>query len=187
MKTHQSWKHLPLLAATTLVVAACSSSNDPPPTPPPAEVNTRPTITVVADQTVDQDTVLGPVSFGVADQESDPSTLKVEANIVEGVNVVPADGVAISGAGAERMITLTPYEAATGTATIGLRVTDVEGSMATRAFKVTVNAKSASVRDVALSTFAKAATDDPTAINGFTFAQDADDTAFAALIPAEDP
>jgi hypothetical protein len=187
MKTHASWKHLSLLAAATLVVAACSRSNDPRPMSPPAAINNRPTITVVADQTIDQDTVLGPVSFGVADKESDPATLKVEASIVDGVNVFPADGVLLSGAGADRMITLTPYEAATGTATIGLRVTDVDGSMATRAFKVIVHAKPASVRDVALSTFAKAATDDATALNGFTFTQDADDTAFAALIPAEDP
>jgi hypothetical protein len=98
----------------------------------------------------------------------------------------PADGVVVAGSGATRSITLTPFEASTGTATIALLVTDSEGASSVRTFKVAVNAKNASMRDVALNTFAKAATDDPTTINGLTFQQDADDPAtFEALIPAE--
>ncbi|MEO8061853.1 MAG: hypothetical protein ABI821_03800 [Pseudomonadota bacterium] len=186
MKTLKT--NLVLLAVTTLVVAACSSSNDPKPMTPPADVNFRPTIAEVADQSVDQDTVLGPIQFEIADKESDPATLKVEATVVDGTSVFPADGLVLSGTGATRTITLTPFEAATGSATIGLAVTDGEGSMATRAFKVTVIARTVSIKSVALNTFAKAEDDDPTPVNGFTFTQDADnESTFEALIPPEAP
>jgi len=180
-------KNLALLAATILVVAACSRSNDPKPMPPPLDVNFPPTIAAVADQSGNQDTVFGPIQFSIADQESDPATLKVEATVVDGASVFPADGLVLSGAGAARTITLTPFEAATGNATIALAVTDGEGAMTTRAFKVAVNAKAASIKSVALNTFAKGETDEPTAVNGFTFSQDADDAAFTALIPADQP
>lgn len=186
MKTHESWKHLSLLAATTLVVAACSSSNDPVRTPPGA-ANQPPTISAVADRNTDQDTVIGPIEFAIADKETDAATLNVVA-AADGANLFPADGVVLSGAGKTRSVTLTPLEAATGAATIALLVTDADGAATTRAFKVTVNAKNASVRDVALSTFAKGEIDDPTTVNGFTFAQDADDPAtFEALIPPDAP
>src|SRR5204863_5376990 len=59
-----------LLAATTLVVAACGGgSRDD--TPPPAAANYPPTATAIADRTSDQDTVVGPIAFDVADAESD--------------------------------------------------------------------------------------------------------------------
>jgi len=182
-------RSLVLLAATTLVVAACSSSNDRDP-PPPAggPVNQPPTIAAIADRTSDQDTVIGPIEFGIADQESAATALTVTALLPDGVGVFPADGIVLSGTGATRSVTLTPFEAATGTTTIALRVSDVEGATSIRTFKVTVNARNASVRDVTLSTFAKGETDDPTIVNGFTFAQDADDpAAFQALIPPEAP
>jgi len=185
MKIHESWKHLSLLAATTLVVAACSSNNDPV-KPPPVAMNQPPTVAVVADQTSDQDTVVGPIEFAVADKETDSATLRVVA-AADSASLFPADGVVVSGAGAARAITLTPLEATTGAATIALLVTDVDGATTTRSFKVTVNAKNASVRDVAMSTFAKGETEDQTTVNGFTFAQDADETTFQALMPPEEP
>ena len=186
MNMHEPWKHLSLLAAATLLVAACSSSNDPA-TPPPVAVNQPPTIAAVADRTSDQDAVIGPIEFAVADKETDPATLTVVA-AADSADLFPADGVVVSGAGATRSVTLTPFEAATGAATIALLATDADGAATTRTFKVTVNAKNASVRDVAMSTFAKGAADDPTTVNGFTFAQDADDPAtFQALIPPEAP
>ena len=186
MKTHESWKHLSLLAAATLVVTACSSNNDSP-RMPPAAVNEPPTIGAVADQTVSQDTVIGPIEFAVTDKETAAASLNVTAG-ADSASLFPADGVVLSGSGATRSITLTPLEASTGTATIALIVSDSAGANTTRTFKVVVNAKNASLRDVALSTFAKAETDDPTTINGLTFAQDADDPAtFDALIPAEAP
>ena len=185
MHTHK--RSLVLLAATTLVVAACSSSNDRDPRPPGAMVNQPPTISAIADQTSDQDTVVGPIEFTLADPESAATELNVKV-IPDNAGLFPADGMVLSGTGATRSITLMPYEAATGTTTIELYVTDPQSSAVSRTFKVAVNAKNASVRDVALSTFAKGETDDPTTVNGFTFAQDADDPAsFQALIPPDAP
>jgi hypothetical protein len=178
-------KSLSLLAAATLVVAACSS-NDSPRTPR-APVNESPTIGAVADQAVDQDTVIGPLEFAVTDKETNSAMLQVTA-AADSASLFPPDGVVVAGSGATRSITLSPLEAATGMATIALIVVDGAGASSVRSFKVVVNAKNASIRDVSLSTFAKAESDDPTVINGLTFAQDADDPAtFNALIPADEP
>lgn len=178
---------LAALAATTLVVAACSSNNNDRDTPvPPAPANFAPTVSAIADTTVDQDTPVGPLTFSVADQESAAGLLTVTAT-ADGTTVFPADGIVLGGSGASRTLTLTPLEAATGTANVTLTVTDPQGAVATRAFLVAVNARPASVRDTTLTTFALDGSADATPLNGFTFAQDADDPAtFEPLIPPED-
>jgi len=172
-----------LLAATTLVVAACGGSDKGGGMPPPA-ANTAPVISAIADRSVDQDTAVT-LDFGISDRDSEVGTLKLAASADSGA-VFPMDGVTLGGSGATRTLTLTPLEAATGTATVNVTLTDPQGLVATRSFRVTVNAKSASMRSVALDTFAKAEADAPTAVNGLTFAQDADDPAiFQPLIGAE--
>src|SRR5262249_21592270 len=113
--------------------------------------------------------------------------LKVEAT-ADDAALFPADGVVLSGSGATRTLTLTPLEAATGTAKIGIRVTDPDGVSTQRTFSVAVNAKNNSMRAMALATFAKAEADTATQLNGWTVQNDADDPAvFAALIPPEEP
>jgi hypothetical protein len=182
MKTgSSSMKGLALLAAITLVVAACGGS-DRQPMAPAAPMNRAPVISGITDRTVDQDSVLS-VEFGVQDQETSAGSLQVTAVANDGT-LFPADGVALSGTGATRTLTLTPLEAATGTASISIVVTDADGGFAARTFKVGVNAKDASMRGLALETFAKDEGGEATPINGLTFQQDADDPAvFAALIP----
>lgn len=172
-----------VLAATTLVVAACSSNGDNGGPMPPAQ-NSAPVVSAIANRSVDQDAV-STIEFGIADHESDVSSLSLSA-AVDGGGVYPADGVMLSGAGSTRTLTLTPLEATTGTASITLTLTDPQGAQATRAFQVSVNARSASMRGWALTTFAKAEADDATGINGFTFEQDADDPAlFEPLLGTE--
>lgn len=188
MKSHQPGNAgLVLLAAATLVVAACSSSSgDDMQTPPPAAANYAPTLAAIADRNSDQDTVVGPIAIAIGDRESDAALLTVTA-VTDGTGVVPDDGVTLGGSGAARSISLTPLEAATGAVNVTLTVTDPQGAVATRAFRVTVNSRPASVRDVTLTTIAKGESDDSTPVNGFTFTQDADDPAiFAPLIPAGD-
>jgi hypothetical protein len=178
---------LVLAAATTLVVAACSSKDNDAMSPPPAATNESPTLSAVADQSVNQDTVVGPIDFTIGDRESDASLLAVVAT-ADGYTLVPPDGLVVGGSGAARNITLTPLESATGTVNVVLTVTDPQGLVATRAFRVSVNERTASVRDATLSTFAKAETDEVTAVNGFTFTQDAEDPAvFEGLIGTEEP
>ena len=184
MSSHEkNTARLVLLAAITSVIAACGSSGSRK-MPTPMATNTAPTISAIADRSVDQDTVI-PVEFGVTDRESDVGRLTLTATTDSGA-VFPADGVMLGGSGTTRTLTLTPLEATTGSSVITLTLTDPEGASATRTFRVTVNSRGASMRDAALTTFAKAEADAPTAVNGYTFAQDADDPAiFEPLIGAE--
>ena len=168
-----------------LVVAACGGGDGGSmQTPPPS--NSAPAISAINDQSVDQDNTLS-IDFGVDDRESGAGSLMVSA-AADGNAVFPADGVVLSGSGASRTLTLTPFEATTGTANIAVRVSDPAGAVTTRNFAVAVNARNNSIKAMALDTFAKAENDVPTTINGWTIQQDADDPAtFAALIPAEEP
>jgi hypothetical protein len=175
---------LVLLAATTLVVAACSSNDNDYMAPPPPVANNAPAVSGITDKISNQDTVVGPIEFGITDRESDASLLTVSA-AADGTSVVPADGLVLGGSGAVRNITLTPLESATGIVNVTLTVTDPQGVAGTRSFRVTVNSRNASLRDASLTTFAKAESDEVTAVNGFTFTQDADDPAiFEPLIGA---
>jgi len=176
MSSHKTNKAgLVLLAATTMVVAACSSNNDYTPPDPPA-ANSAPTVAGITDKMAFQDTVVGPIEFGINDRESDASLLIVSA-VADGGSVVPADGVTLGGSGTVRSITLTPLEAATGDVNVTLTVTDPQGAATTRSFRVTVNARNASIRETALAAYAKGGSDEPTMVNGITFIQDADDPA----------
>jgi hypothetical protein len=182
MKAANNYPLLGVFAAATMLVAGCGGSDKPGMAPAPTG-NTMPVISGITDKISDQDMTLGPIEFGIADAESDVSTLKVAA-AADGSALFPADGVVVSGSGATRSLTLTPFEATTGTATIAVLVSDPDGASTTRTFNVTVRARSASMRDVALDTFAKAEADPQTAVNGLTFDQDADDPAlFAPLLP----
>ena len=78
--------------------------------------------------------------------ETPASQLTVTAG-ADGTSVFPADGITLGGSGAVRSITLTPFEATTGTANITLTVIDAEGAVSARSFQVTVNARNASIRD----------------------------------------
>jgi hypothetical protein len=170
---------LALLAATTWVVAACSSSDRPdPPTP---VVNQAPAMSAIANVTTDQDTVVGPIEFGITDDSTPINQVSVTAT-PDNPTLVPADAVLIGGTGAVRSITLTPLEAATGTVNVMVRVIDAQGAATTRSFSVAVNARGASVSNTVLSTFAKEETAAATPLNGLTFAQDADETTFASLV-----
>ncbi len=175
---------LALLAAATLVAAGCSN-NDNREDPPPPPVNVAPVISSIADQSVNQDTVVGPLSFTVSDADSaaDALTVVVSANAT---NVIPADGIVVTGSGATRTLTVTPFEAATGSTILAVLARDPQGLSTTNTFRVTFNARTASLRDTTLTTFAKSEGAAATPVGGFTFTQDADDPAtFAGLVPVE--
>jgi len=186
MPSHETnTARLVLLAATTLVVAACGSSNGDRMQPAPM-ANMAPTITAISDRSVDQDTVVGPIEFSVSDAETPANQLTVIAG-ASGNTVFPADGITLAGSGATRSITLTPFEATTGSTSITLIVIDAEGARTERAFQVAVNARNVSVKDWTLTTFIKAESDEVTTMNGYTFTQDADDPAiFQPLIGGDE-
>jgi len=175
-------KQLAVLAATTLVVAACGGSGGDSMYTPPPPANNAPSVSMIGNQVADQDTTVV-VDFAVDDRESGAGALTVTA-AADGTLLFPVDGLVLSGSGATRQLTLTPLEAATGSAAITISVADPEGLVTLRSFAVAVNARNASIREKVLETFAKAESDPATVMNGWTVQQDADDPAtFAGLIP----
>jgi hypothetical protein len=176
---------LATLTAATLVAAGCSRNDDRDGPAPPPVVNAAPTVSTIADQSVNQDTVIGPLTFTISDAETAADALTVVAS-ANATNVIPADGIVIGGTGATRTLTVTPFEAATGSTSIALLVRDAQGLSSTSTFRVTFNARTASFRDATFATFAKSVGDAPTMVGGVTFTQDADDPGtFAGLIPVE--
>ncbi len=99
--------------------------------------NTPPTISDVANQTINQDTTLGPIAFTVGDAQSAPGDLIVSASS-SNPGLVPAASIALGGSGAARTVAITPAAGQTGSAVITLAVNDGQAS-ATDTFLLTVN------------------------------------------------
>jgi len=98
--------------------------------------NTAPTVTVVDDQTIDQDTATQPLAFSVGDAESAAEDLMVS---VESDNpaLVEAAGIIVAGDGADKTLVVTPLAGAFGTANITISVSDSEETT-TESFVLTV-------------------------------------------------
>ncbi|MFO1501807.1 MAG: Ig-like domain-containing protein, partial [Verrucomicrobiota bacterium] len=105
--------------------------------------NDAPTISVVADQTISEDSNTGELAFTVGDQETPASSLTVSADS-SNTALVDAGGISLSGSGANRSIKVTPIANAFGRTTITVRVSDDGDNgdapkSTTRNFVVTVN------------------------------------------------
>lgn len=105
-------------------------------------VNDVPTISDIPDQTIDEDTSTGAISFTVADVEDDvvPVNLTVTA-VSANTTILPT--VTLGGSGGSRTITVTPAANRntylSGPIMITVTVTDSAGATAQDTFKVTVN------------------------------------------------
>jgi VCBS repeat-containing protein len=100
-------------------------------------VNDAPTITAISNQTTDEDTAAGPVSFTVADTESAASSLTLSSSS-SNPTLVPNGNVVFGGTGASRSVTVTPAADEFGTAQITVTVSDGDLD-ANRIFTLTVN------------------------------------------------
>ena len=99
--------------------------------------NTPPTISAIADQTIDENTSTTPLSFTVNDAESAPADLVVQAASSD-QNIVPDSGISVGGSGRNRSITVTPASGQSGAVSITVSVSD--GTAATETtFQLTVN------------------------------------------------
>ena len=98
--------------------------------------NAIPDISSVLDHTINQDSVLGALSFTVDDQETSADQLVVTASS-SATGLISNSGLDLGGNGADRTITLTPRPGQFGQATITLTVSDGTDE-ATSAFEVTV-------------------------------------------------
>ena len=96
-----------------------------------------PSISDIPNQTTPANTLLGPISFTVADTESAAGDLTVTASS-SNQGLVPDGNISVDGTDADRTITITPTADTTGLATITVTVSDGLNS-ASDTFVLTVN------------------------------------------------
>ena len=102
-------------------------------------VNDVPTISVVADQTINEDTTLGPIAFTVGDSETAATALVVTATSSDGTRI-PNTNIVLGGTGTNRTVTITPaLDQNGGPVTITLTVSDGVATTQTT-FDVTITA-----------------------------------------------
>lgn len=102
--------------------------------PPPA--NTPPTLGVPGDQSTRADAPLS-VTLTVGDAETPAAALAVTV-ASSNPAVLPPAGIVVGGAGASRVLTMTPAAGPGGTTTVTVTVTDAGGLTAAKAFGLTV-------------------------------------------------
>jgi hypothetical protein len=107
------------------------------------EVNDPPTISDVSDQTVAQGQTLGPVTFSIADLESDAGTLNVTATAMNQL-LFPTGTLVVGGSGPQRTLALSPAAGRTGTTVITLTVSDGQ-AVASDTFRVIVEASTSTI------------------------------------------
>jgi hypothetical protein len=106
-------------------------------------VNDGPTISLIADQTIPQNTVLGPLGITVGDAE-DVGAVTLSATVINPSNpaLLPGGSIVFGGSGATRTITVMPAAGQAGTATIRITPVDGNGLAGTPAsFLLTVDAR----------------------------------------------
>jgi hypothetical protein len=86
-------------------------------------VNDTPTVSDVADQTIDEDTATGLLAFSVGDVETDPADLLVTASSSNQA-LVPNGNLVVGGSGANRTLIATPLPDQFGSTTITLSASD---------------------------------------------------------------
>jgi hypothetical protein len=167
-----------LLLSITAVIAACGGGGGSGSAPSPQ--NTAPRLTGVGNQSIDQDTSTAALPISVSDDGGvDAVGLAVSSSDAA---IVAREGIVLGGSGANRTVTITPAEDATGQVNVMVTATDAQGLASTLTIPVTVRAVQRSIAGYTATTFAQMENDDPAKVSGFTFIQDADDNAFDSLL-----
>ncbi|MCL4298833.1 MAG: tandem-95 repeat protein [Anaerolineae bacterium] len=139
-------------------------------------VNDVPTLTDIADQSIDEDTTTGPLSFTIDDIETLPGLLSVSATS-SNETLVPQSNIMLAGSGVNRTIEVTPAPGQNGVAVIEIRVSDGEDTTLT-SFILTVS----SVNDVpTISPISDQVIDEDSAIGPLSFTIGDEETASGAL------
>src|SRR5262249_3365498 len=103
---------------------------------PPVVANTSPTISSIANQTINVNTGTGPMAFMIGDAQTPAANLTVSASSSNPA-LIPVKNISLSGNGSVWTITITPAAGQTGAATIALTVCDPSLCTTTN-FSVTV-------------------------------------------------
>ncbi len=101
-----------------------------------ASVNDLPTITAIADQSINEDGSAS-VAFTIGDVETAAGSLTVAATS-SNTALVPNANLVLGGSGASRTLAVTPVANAFGTATISVQITDADGGIVVETFELTV-------------------------------------------------
>lgn len=100
-------------------------------------VNSAPTISSLADRTINQNTGTGAIAFTIDDPETAAGSLSLSAGS-SNTTLVPLAGIVFGGSGSNRTVSVTPAAGRSGAATITVTVSD--GSLtASESFTLTVN------------------------------------------------
>ena len=111
-------------------------------------VNEPPTISSIADQTMEENTSLGPLAFTVTDTETPGSLLEVTASS-DNTSLLPNGNIVLGGSLRDRNITITPTPGQTGVVNVTVSVSDGQDS-SSETFQVTVTEASSSVLAVSI-------------------------------------
>jgi hypothetical protein len=101
--------------------------------------NSPPTISPIANRTVNEDAATGPIIISVQDAETPAANLSVEA-VASNPQLVPWQNISIGGTGGIRFLQILPARNQFGTTTITTVVRDSGGASATNSFILTVTA-----------------------------------------------
>ena len=98
---------------------------------------TPPTITAIANQSVFLNAATPAIAFTIGDAETPPAALTLQASS-DTPSLIPLAAIVFGGSGANRTVTITPAAGQTGTATVGIQVSDTNGGTAAIQFTVSV-------------------------------------------------
>ncbi len=101
-------------------------------------ITQAPTISVIPNQTTNEDTPIGPISFTIGDAETPADNLTLSATSSNGT-IATAGDITFGGSGANRTVSINPNADANGSTNITITVTDANGGTASDTFTLTVN------------------------------------------------
>ena len=100
--------------------------------------NDPPTISNISDQTIDEDTTTGAISFAISDPQDAASELTITASSSDS-DLIPTENITVVNGGFSSTVTVTPAPNLVGEAVVTLTVEDQEGVRTSETFSVTVN------------------------------------------------
>ena len=106
-------------------------------TPAPLPVNAAPTISSIADQTIDEGGATDVLAFTIGDAETSADALTVSVSSSNSA-IVPADGFELTGTGSSRALMIFPAAEQSGASTITVAVRDAGGALTSSKFELAV-------------------------------------------------
>jgi hypothetical protein len=102
--------------------------------------NDLPTVSAIADLSINEDSNTGALAFTIGDVETSVASLTLSATS-SNVALVPVANIVFGGSGASRTVTVTPLANQFGVANISIIVTDANSGAASEPFQLTVNSQ----------------------------------------------